>query len=702
MSAPPEDGKPIDTPSASDYIQQVRTFFQDNDDPVSEPGHRVLELIKGLSVKASAVYAEIKRDVKEIACILKRKPKLVRDLNAVLPRGFAVQCPVVQHLVDATVLEYVLLLTSDDGYILSTSSSNGIGVPFPSSIQELRTALPLKDQWQTIQTMCSDNVQWGSCLSQLLQREFEDPRIDEDYKRIVSRRQVHLAKLTGILPPSLFLHNVVRSKAVYHSDCGSFADIAEARIKGTPVCLKILRVYSSQDDGIKKSKAFLREVLLWSRLNHPNILPYLGAQVSEGLRFVLISPWMSNGNLRSFLKVNPNHDRMKACFQISCGLQYLHGLIPPVYHRDVKAVNILVKDDLQCCLADFGLSSIAGSQRLESKSSGVQGSLYWQAPEVVLSESFESLEKTLDSATTDVYAYGCTVFEVYTGNPPFHDLIEARLIRAHMGKRKPQFPAAIQHQMSTKFRALVCSCWNSAPARPTMLDISNYLEAELGTRDSALTHLSDEDSLTDTVDRVQVTEYPASTEYISRKLEFTGLEPNAVVESRVYSSDDDYLPSSSEGPHHRLSSIITGSPLDFPRTEGPGPALATGLTKINSNGLATPPPNDHIFVDSLSTKLEPRLTEEPEVMEHVEDLAPRPRVHMSALVTPPKTPTLSPGRPQPLLSPTSLRPDSPMFIPQTGIKIARTRNLSIDAPEFRPAKYLRTATLHESAVISTV
>ncbi|KAG5338678.1 hypothetical protein C0989_006646 [Termitomyces sp. Mn162] len=210
MSAPPEDGKPIDTPSASDYIQQVRTFFRDNDDSVSEPGHRVLELIKGLSVKASAVYAEIKRDVKEIACILKRKPKLVRDLNAVLPRGFAVQCPVVQHLVDVTVLEYVLLLTSDDGYILSTSSSNGIGVPFPSSIQELRTALPLKDQWQTIQTMCSDN-------------EFEDPRIDEDYKRIVSRRQVHLAKLTGILPPSLFLHNVVRSKAVYHSDCGSFA-----------------------------------------------------------------------------------------------------------------------------------------------------------------------------------------------------------------------------------------------------------------------------------------------------------------------------------------------------------------------------------------------------------------------------------------------------------------------------------------------
>ncbi|KAG5338677.1 hypothetical protein C0989_006645 [Termitomyces sp. Mn162] len=309
--------------------------------------------------------------------------------------------------------------------------------------------------------------------------------------------------------------------------------------------------------------------------------------------------------------------------------------------------------------------------------------------------------------------------DVYTGNPPFHDLIEARLIRAHMGKRKPQFPAAIQHQMSTKFRALVCSCWNSAPARPTMLDISNYLEAELGTRDSALTHLSDEDSLTDTVDRVQVTEYPASTEYISRKLEaclifvsctivskfitkFTGLEPNAVVESRVYSSDDDYLPSSSEGPHHRLSGIITGSPLDLTRTEGPGPALATGLTKINSNGLATPPPNDHIFVDSLSTKLEARLTEEPEVMEHVEDLAPRPRVHMSALVTPPKTPILSPGRPQPLLSPTSLRPDSPVFIPQTGIKIARTRNLSIDAPEFRPAKYLRTATLHESAVISTV
>ncbi|KAG6884595.1 hypothetical protein C0993_009762 [Termitomyces sp. T159_Od127] len=153
-------------------------------------------------------------------------------------------------------------------------------------------------------------------LADYTSQEFEDPQIDEFYKRAVSRRQIYLAKSTGILPPSLFLHNVVRSKDIYHADCGGFADIAQATIKETQVCLKILRVYAQDDHGVKQFKAFLREVLLWSRLSHPNILPFLGAQMNEGLRFVLISPWMKNGNLRAFLKANPDHDRLKAVRQL--------------------------------------------------------------------------------------------------------------------------------------------------------------------------------------------------------------------------------------------------------------------------------------------------------------------------------------------------------------------------------------------------
>lgn len=93
------------------------------------------------------------------------------------------------------------------------------------------------------------------------------------------------------------------------------------------VCLKVLRLYHGQEDYDKKLKVgflistrvqivqalsqdFSREVLIWSRLSHPNVLQFLGANKGLFPSFCLISPWMKNGNLRDYIKHHPEHDRL--------------------------------------------------------------------------------------------------------------------------------------------------------------------------------------------------------------------------------------------------------------------------------------------------------------------------------------------------------------------------------------------------------
>ncbi|KAG6836990.1 hypothetical protein H0H93_016694 [Arthromyces matolae] len=347
---------------------------------------------------------------------------------------------------------------------------------------------------------------------------------------------------------------------------------------------------------------------------------------------------MSNGNLRNFLEAHPGHDRLLACFEVSSGLKYLHGLNPHVYHRDIKAVNILVKDDGVCCLSDFGLSSIAGSQRLESKSFA-GGTMHWQPPEVVLADSTVSFEHNLDSAAADVYAYGCMVHEVYTGTHPFFELKQGALIRALAEKRRPTLDGVdAAFEISKQFRALINSCWNDAPERPTMSRINSEIEKELK---SYFCRGCD------------------ACENLERR------QLKAVVRSTS--------PSQSEP-------ILTGV-LSEETLGGPG-----NPTQSLSSGLMTPPAtgNDSpVIAEPLgNTRFE--ITEERDSTgkDVLGIILPRSEIRgTSRSLTPPETPTRT-------LDKIQLSAHSPPFCPSPGLKI-RAHRLNLDAAEFTPRGFTK-------------
>ncbi|KAK0498047.1 kinase-like domain-containing protein, partial [Armillaria luteobubalina] len=218
-------------------------------------------------------------------------------------------------------------------------------------------------------------------------------------------------------------------------------DIWKGRFRNTQVCLKVLRVFGTKEWRAKVLWEFCQEALMWRQLQHPNILPFLG--VSEELfapRYCLISLWMVNGNIISYLKTHPDHDRLMSLAQIAEGMKYLHNHNPPIVHADIQwgaFANILVTDDLRCCLANFGLSLFAESQTFDSTSKMGKGSARWLAPEhldpnAVIDRAYITMR--------DIYAYGCTVVEIYTGKPPFSDIKSepAAMLAVIAGRRPPR------------------------------------------------------------------------------------------------------------------------------------------------------------------------------------------------------------------------------------------------------------------------
>ncbi|KAL0063163.1 plasma membrane calcium [Marasmius tenuissimus] len=194
---------------------------------------------------------------------------------------------------------------------------------------------------------------------------------------------------------------------------------------------------------------------------------------------------MEHGDIITFLKENPGHDRIRALYDIVSGLQYLHSLSPPVVHGDIKGANILVDGHHQCLLADFGLADILADTTMmpTTSSGGIKGSTRWMAPEMFSFASGVDVKgdtkgnSTKDSKKTprDIYAFACTVLEIMTGKPPFHHLIDAAVIfQVSVHHIRPERPS--EGWCPDHIWDLVELCWGEDPLRrPTATMLQRYL-----------------------------------------------------------------------------------------------------------------------------------------------------------------------------------------------------------------------------------
>ncbi|KAG8844789.1 hypothetical protein FRB96_002817 [Tulasnella sp. 330] len=207
-------------------------------------------------------------------------------------------------------------------------------------------------------------------------------------------------------------------------------------------------------------KVLLKEIEAWSRLRHDHVLPFYGASVVASPPFI-VSRYMANGNVLSYLSLNPNANRVKLIHEIALGMLYIHN--KGVIHGDLKGLNILIDDSTKACIADFGLSKIKQNSSQWTVAQVTQsGSAVSTANGTLRFMSPEALRGVMNKAT-DVYAYAMTLYEIFTGTTPFLLVPDAAMYthisEKHTRLTRPTEPVIINRGLTTRVWILI---WNTS------------------------------------------------------------------------------------------------------------------------------------------------------------------------------------------------------------------------------------------------
>ena len=222
---------------------------------------------------------------------------------------------------------------------------------------------------------------------------------------------------------------------------GAFASVYRAvNLKTNQViAIKQIRIEKDQDVGV-----LMGEIDLLKILKHRNIVKYHGF-VKTATSLNVLLEYCEGGSLRQLYKKLkkglPEYQIINYVRQILEGLNYLHE--QGVVHRDVKAANVLLTDKGDVKLADFGVATKVTSQHLT-----VVGTPNWMAPETVLGG--EGI-----CTASDIWSLGATIIELFTTNPPYHDLNAMATLHAIGTDEHPPLPK----NMSTLAKDFLLECF---------------------------------------------------------------------------------------------------------------------------------------------------------------------------------------------------------------------------------------------------
>ncbi|KAJ7596338.1 kinase-like domain-containing protein [Mycena floridula] len=230
-----------------------------------------------------------------------------------------------------------------------------------------------------------------------------------------------------------------------------------------------LKVYRALNDPAKAFKYLQREVCILKAIPpHSNVAELIGVGVIEN-RPTLVLRWYARGNAWKDLAGKDLNTLLDAIRGIAYGIEHLHS--HDIIHGDLKASNILMADDGSPVVADFGLSKILEHSTGYTTSS-LAGSLNWLAPELFEAQELGQPIQTSRSGASDIWALGCTVYELLTGSIPYADQPNSPVLSRHVRNgNNPLLPTDRIIRNNPAIRNLLVSCWAMNPSeRPTIAE----------------------------------------------------------------------------------------------------------------------------------------------------------------------------------------------------------------------------------------
>lgn len=265
-----------------------------------------------------------------------------------------------------------------------------------------------------------------------------------------------------------FLIQRTMARQIELKDCigrGRYGEVWKGCFQGETVAVK---VFSSRDE---QSWARETEVYNTVMLRHSNVLGYIGSDMTSKnseTEMWLVCYYHQHGSLYEFLQKRELDLRLALRLALTAanGLAHLHTEIvgvrgkSAIAHRDIKSKNILVKDDLTCCVADLGLA-VTHNQTDQTinipKNNHRVGTKRYMSPEVldetINTESFESFKQA------DVYSFGLVLWEIiqrctFKGKcepyqPPYYDVVNY----------DPSFEEMRKVVSESRYRPKLAECW---------------------------------------------------------------------------------------------------------------------------------------------------------------------------------------------------------------------------------------------------
>ncbi|KAG6332055.1 hypothetical protein ID866_7032, partial [Astraeus odoratus] len=160
---------------------------------------------------------------------------------------------------------------------------------------------------------------------------------------------------------------------------------------------------------------------------------------------------------------------------IAKGLYYLHGQPLAVIHGNLKGANVLIAADGRVVITDYGLSSLLTSHSSNYVSPTCDGGLTsmvrWVSPEFMLGDLGVSVKG-------DIWSFGMTTLELFTAQPPFHNIQRLRELFCRIMQGPPDRPSDFVtcSRMTDAWWEICCMCWMRDPLRrPSISEILERL-----------------------------------------------------------------------------------------------------------------------------------------------------------------------------------------------------------------------------------